>query len=206
MADFPRNGARLHYDTAMTHRTLLGLGFGLGLALASAACGVGNDEGTPSTPDPRICAANLSLTGTFTLGMPSPDKVNNDTHLPPGDGLPDIQGCWPTGTWSFTAAVVDNTCKTAPTLLAEYKFRTDFVDDPVDPTYNYVLLAPNPTTTSNRVKVSSGGGGLCEAGVELFSADGKQSWNLHPTLNVFNVSGPLAGVGEYAEWNDAQYP
>jgi hypothetical protein len=177
----------------------------LGLGLLIPACGVG-DNGLPSTPEARTCLANLSITGTFTLGMPSPDVVNNDTQLPPADGIPDILGCWPTGTWAFTAAVVDNTCATAPTPLAEYKFVAAFVDDPIEPTYSYTLVTPDPATNDNRVHISSGGGGLCEGTLELYSADGLQSWNLHPALNVFNTSGPLTGIGEYAEWKEPQYP
>jgi hypothetical protein len=178
----------------------------LSLPLVAAACGVG-DDGPPSTPEPRICEATFTVSGTFTLAMPAPDEVNNDTGDPPGDGKPDINGCWPVGTWAFTAALVDNTCKTPPTPLAEYRFNTTFIADPVEPGYMYTLVTPSPATTKSRIGVSSGGGGLCEGKVELFSEDGKQTWILEPALNVFNTSGPLTGVGEYAEWNESQtYP
>lgn len=175
------------------------------LCLWLAACGVG-DDGTPSTPEPRECLANLSITGQFTMSQAPPDELNNDTGMPPGDGKPDINGCWPTGTWTFSAAIVDNTCKTEPVLLPEYKFTAVFVPDPTEAKYTYTLNTPDPGSMNHRIHVSSGGGGLCEAGVELYSADGKQSWNLQPALNTFNANGPLTGLGEYAEWKDSQYP
>jgi len=178
----------------------------LALVLLLSACGVG-DDGVPSTPEPRECLANLSITGQFTMSQAAPDNVNNDTGDPPGDGKPDIMGCWPTGTWTFSAAIVDNTCKTPPVLLPEYKFTATYVPDPTDPKYTYELVAPTPAAMANhRIHVSSGGGGLCEAGVELYSEDGKQFWNLLPALNTFNASGPLTGFGEYSEWKDPQFP
>ena len=174
--------------------------------LLFGACGVG-DDGPPSTPEPRICQAHFTVSGTFTLGMPSPDKVNNDTGAPPGDGMPDIMGCWPVGTWTFTLKQDDNNCAKEPTPLAEYKLNVAFIDDPVEPDYMYTLVEPNPTTTKTRQSVSSGGGGLCVANIEVFSEDGKQTWNLQPALDVFNMNGPLTGVAEYAEWKDSQtYP
>jgi len=177
----------------------------IGLGLLITGCGVGDNQS--STPDPRICQAHFTVAGTFTLGQAPPDRVNNDTQVPPADGVPDIQGCWPVGTWTFTLAQDDNTCKTAPTPLAEYKFTTTFVDDPVEPDYAYALNEPNPAGAKYRVGVSSGGGGLCTAQMELFSDDGKQTWILNPALNSFNMSGPLDGLAEYAEWKDAQtYP
>jgi hypothetical protein len=177
------------------------------LALLTA-CGVGDNDKPelPSTPEPRLCSANLAITGTFTVNGTVPDDVNNTTKMPPGDGMPDFTGCWPTGTWQFNLAVTDNTCDPAPVPAADYRFRTDYVNDVGgEPQYMYTLVAP-ALTTPYRLKVSSGGGGLCEGLIEIYSADGLQSWNLHPALNSFNMSGPLSGVGEYAEWSEPQYP
>jgi hypothetical protein len=187
------------------HRLLL---LGSFTALLVGACGVGDDDGTtppPFTEDPRLCTANFTIAGSFTLGMAPPDDVNNDTGEPPGDGQPDIMGCWPTGTWTWTVAAADTTCATAPTPEASYSFRTDYVVTDGDPGYAYTLVAP-ALTSNFRLKVSSGGGGLCEGGLEIFSADGKESWNLQPALDVFNASGPLTGVAEYALWKESQTP
>jgi hypothetical protein len=182
---------------------LLGL-----LSLSLSACGVGDNDmpDLPMTPEPRVCSSTLAITGTFTIGAAVPDEVNNDTQLPPGDGMPDFTGCWPTGTWLFNLAVGENSCETPPVPLAEYRFRTDYVDDAMgEPQYEYTLLAPQ-LTTNFRLKVSSGGGGLCEGILEIYSPDGLESWNLHPALNSFNMSGPLSGEGEYALWTESQYP
>ena len=186
----------------MANRGALVLCLGLG---ALAACGVG-DDGPPSTPEPRICQAHFTVAGQFTMSRAAPDDVNNDTGVAPGDGIPDIQGCWPVGTWTFSLTQVDNTCKTAPTPNAEYKFSGVFVPDAVEPDYVFTLVTPDPTSMTHRVNVSSGGGGLCEGSLELYSADAKQAWILNPALNVFNMSGPLTGVAEYGEYKEAQYP
>lgn len=176
------------------------------LATTSAACGVGDDgPGVEPTPEPRICTTVLAITGTFTQSLAVPDDVNNDTQLPPGDGLPDFTGCWPVGTWTFSLALGENTCDTPPTPEASYSFRTDYVPDMNgEPQYEYALLAPTPM--NYRLKVSSGGGGLCEGLIELYSDDALESWILHPALNTFNMNGPLGGEGEYAIWREPAYP
>lgn len=185
----------------MKTRGVLVIGLGV-----LGACGVGDDAMLPMTPEPRICIANLAITGTYAIGAMVPDNVDNDTNEPPADGMPDFTGCWPTGTWTFNLSITDNTCATPPTPLPEYKFRTDYLPDANgEPQYTHTILSPN-LTTNYRLKVSSGGGGLCEGIMEIYSEDGLQSWILHPALNSFNMSGPLTGVGEYAEWRDAQYP
>ena len=102
--------------------------------------------------------------------------------------------------------VADSTCATAPTLLPSYSFRTDYGKNASnEPEYTYTLLSPSPTVMHNSVKVSSGGGGLCEGILELFSDDGLQTWNMHPTLNTFNASGALGGQGEFAIFRVDQY-
>lgn len=195
----PRCGCRLAYDGRMTK-----CGTVLLLVLSAGACGVGDDLDPPNTPEPRLCTANLGITGNFTVGAMVPDDVNNDTGEPPGDGMPDFTGCWPTGTWSWTMSVTDNTCATAPTPEPTYSFRTDYTPDANgEPQYVYTLLAP-ALTEGYRLKVSSGGGGLCEGILEVFSPDGLATWNLHATLDSFNMSGPLGGQGEYAEWREPQ--
>ncbi len=172
-----------------------------------AACGVG-DDGTDPVTNPtaaeRLCTDTYTLAGTFTLGMPSPDNVNNETQEAPGDGVPDIQGCWPTGAWSFTLTSTGGDCAPEPTVPTSVQFRVDFIADPIEPGYEEVLVAP--VTEHHRVHVSQGGGGLCEGGIELFSTDGKEVFNLHPTLDTFNQNGPLGGSGEFSRFSKNQIP
>lgn len=178
--------------------------------LLIGACGVGDDGGPTGPTDPRLCTTSFSLTGTFTVGAAPPDAVNNETREPPGDGVPDIEGCWPTGTWTFTAAVKANTsnepdCAPQPTAPQSLQFKVDFVNDPIEPTYTYTVIAPT-TFKKTTAKVTSGGGGLCEGLMELFSEDGLETFNFHPVLNVFNQNGPLEGQGEFARFSVNQIP
>ncbi len=182
-----------------------------GLLLSSllfiGACGVGDEE--TNTPDERLCDATLSITGSFTMSEPAPDLVNNDTNMPPGDGLPDFTGCWPTGTWAFTAKVESTSCSTTPQQpTTEYRFTTTYSQgsDGAGGQYDYQLVSPALSAGEYRLKVSSGGGGLCEGVMELYLDGAKKAWLLHPALNVFNQSGPLTGVGEYGEYSVAIYP
>lgn len=171
------------------------------------ACGVGDEE--TNTPDERLCNAQLSITGTFTMSQPAPDLVNNDTNEPPGDGQPDFTGCWPTGMWKFTASIDSTTCATPPTQPAqEYQFVTTYMQgsDGAGGEYDYQLVAPSLQAGEYRLKVSSGGGGLCEGVMELYLDGAKKAWLLHPALNVFNQSGPLTGIGEYGEFDEPIYP
>ena len=182
-----------------------------GLLLSSllfiGACGVGDEE--TNTPDERLCAAQLGLTGTFTMSAPAPDVVNNDTNMPPSDGQPDFTGCWPTGTWAFTANIESTTCSSAPVQPAtEYRFTTTYTQSPdgAGGEYTYTLVSPALQMGEYRLKVSSGGGGECEGVMELYLDGAKKAWILHPALNVFNQSGPLTGVGEYGEFDEPIYP
>lgn len=192
----------MHYDGHMTNP-----GRFLILAVLSA-CGVGdNDMPLPSTPEERICSATLALTGTFAMSSSVPDAVNNTTKMPPGDGMPDFTGCWPTGVWTFTAAVGENTCATPPVPDAQYKFTTTYTLDSnmEGPKYDHTLNSP-ALTGDYRLKVSSGGGGLCEGVIEIYKDGATKAWILHPALNVFNMSGPLTGEGEYSEYPGPVYP
>ena len=182
-----------------------------GLLLSSllfvGACGVGDEE--TSTPDERLCTAELSISGNFMMSAPAPDEVNNDTNLPPGDGMPDITGCWPTGTWAFSASIESTTCSSPPVQPAtEYRFTTTYAQgmDGQGGEFNYTLVSPSLATGEYRLKVSSGGGGECEGVMELYLDGAKKAWILHPALGVFNSSGPLTGVGEYGEFAEPIYP
>lgn len=156
------------------------------------ACGVGEDGGPVDTDDRNeklgiLCNAEYSVTGTFAAGTPArPIEVPT--------------GCWPVGTWTFTASsMTSNECGAAPTQLATtYSFRVDRVmgTNGWDETYTYL----GDTARLYRLKVSEGGGGECEGGLELYNADGTEFWNLKPALTGTAIS----GFAEYAKYDSDQ--
>jgi hypothetical protein len=148
---------------------------------------VGDDDG--QVTDELLCSAELTTTGTFTVGTPKPAEIN---------------GCWPIGTWTFTVAVGAHDCSAAPTPLAQYQIRVDRDLTAEDPDYTWIysyLTDPNDMTAN--VSVTSGGGGLCEGIVMVYANDGKTVWNMHPGLQADNS---LTGAGEYEEHTVNQVP
>ncbi len=132
------------------------------------------------------CNATFKTTGTFVLGAPQPA---------------DVDGCWPVGTWTFSATVDTNECGTPPALLPQYQFKVERLSDSLgDPVDAYTFLTE--PSAHHRLKVSSGGGGLCEGGLEIFSEDGKQYWNFKPALEA-DLS--IDGFGEYALYTTDQW-
>ncbi len=183
----------------MNKRTL---GFSLSLALGAVSlvgCGLGSAEeepgGTPQSPlDKTLCHTDLEITGVMT---PAPKPTDPDLYDPTlGE-----TNCWPVGEWKFTArpkaANEDGSAQCATTtLLPEYKI-TGTKNITTDGNETYVFNT-NPSAHV-RLKVSSGGGGLCEGVFEIYSDDGKVLHNLHPALMPANgaATNPLLGHGEF---------
>ncbi|MBP6629681.1 MAG: hypothetical protein KBG28_20320 [Kofleriaceae bacterium] len=143
--------------------------------------GGGGGGGGSGDVDRITCSAELGITGTFAVGDPRPAE---------------IMGCWPIGTWTFTATVGASNCPAAPPLASQYQFRgeRDLTSEDPDYTWVYTYLT-DPTDTMVRVSVSSGGGGECEGSIQLFSADGKTLTLLKPALQEDGVT--LTGFGQY---------
>lgn len=153
--------------------------------LATSSDGGSADGGTNGGMSfgTMICSATLSLSGQWVEG-----------NLPPTD-FPG--GCWPDGTWSFTATVTQNGCASQPDLAALYRFQ---VMEDVD--YNVTITFLNdPTNTSASLRISGGEGGVCGGAFLLFSADGKTMINLRPALQADNS---INGRGEYQVWTADQ--
>ncbi len=198
------------------------------------ACGVGDENDVPDPADPNPnrlrCSAALRTTGTFTESATNPrpnDPLGPDGELGTADDntLP-IGGCWPVGTWTFTASVdttvdvVDITgdgagdrCgelsgTQAPTLESSYSFKVDRVDDPDSDglleTYQYLGSSPNFFA----VKISEGGGGDCEGIMEFKSVDSTQWWTLNPNIctsaNCAPPSSTITGLGDFTSYLDPQ--
>lgn len=179
----------------------------LAFAVASAGCGVGGGDGGTTPPggmpippvdDGQICEAHFTITGTFTLGT-VPRPTDPDTGAP-------LTACWPVGQWSFTAAVADNSCSAKPALLPTYSFTVDSQPAP-DGTGNVQVLTNTTSIGSMKVHVSmSQNGQGCEGALELGSPDGKDYWNLKPTLGKLPTDTAIAGTGDYAEFKSDAWP
>jgi hypothetical protein len=185
-------------------------------SLFAVGCGVGDDGGgIPENKNPNglVCTDAGTITGTFTAGTP----------VQP----PDVSGCWPVGTWTFTVAldpaddnVLDITGDDQPDRCGRVSGTNAAV---FDASYSFVV---NRTMTEDgwdesyvltgavqdgerykwndkllyRLKVSEGGGGDCEGGLELYSLDGKSYWNLKPS----QLGAVLSGVAEFALYEESQ--
>lgn len=162
-------------------------------SLVLGACGVGDEKADTDNRDEQlgiICNATFTTTGTFAPAAPTRPA--------------EITGCWPVGTWTFTAKVDENECSQAPALLPSYSFKVDRAVNP-DPTKDegyvesYTWLGGNELKL-RKVAVSEIASG-CQGGVELFSADGTQFWNMRPHLAP---NGTVTGFGEYALYDSNQ--
>jgi hypothetical protein len=147
-------------------------------------------ENPPPDDDDRndqlgiLCASEVTLAGRFELGAPQPD---------------DVFGCWPVGTWTFSATVANGDCSDTSGLLPEYRFSV--TRDGEDETDSYAYLS-QPGYERVRLSVSSGGGGLCEGNLEVYSPDGKILVNLKPALQA---DGSIDGSGEYEVYGSDQW-
>jgi hypothetical protein len=173
----------------------------------TGACGVGDDDGGPKgEPLPpldnkELCQASFQLSGTFTPGT-TPRPTDPDTGAP-------LTGCWPIGTWTFTATVTDNKCAARPTVLPSYSFVVARAPDPNDPTATDTIQTMMSTTSVGSLQyhlaMSSNGQG-CEGSFELGSADGKDYWNMKPTLPKDVGATAITGAGDYVEYDGNAWP
>lgn len=205
----------LHPDDSMTR--IAGASLLFALMTATAACGVGGDDGmkTPPQPDPIndgvVCNAHFTVAGTFAPGI-TPRPIDPDTGMT-------ITGCWPVGTWTFTATV-DNTglaplpgdppvCATAPNVVP-YSFkveRTPATDGGTDTVQMITNLTSLTASAAVQVHVSmSSDGQGCEGSLEMGTADGLKYWNMKPTLSKDPAARTLAGVGDYSEFKIDAWP
>ena len=132
-----------------------------------------------------LCTSVLALTGTYTQG-----------NAPPTDFA---GGCWPDGTWTFTASITSTDCAAgmAPAVENQYTFTvtedTDFNDT--------IVYNNDPTNMYVSTKISGGDGGVCVGAFLIFSADGKTVWNLRPAMQSDNS---INGQGDIQVWDADQ--
>jgi len=168
---------------------------GLSTFILATGCMVSSPGGVDPTPMDmlgRVCTTDLTTMGSFVQSTPPPAHE---------DGTP-YTGCWPLGTWTFSAAIVagDN-CENQPAPLAQYQFKVEEKMDPMGDAYQETTYLTDPGIRY-RGKISQGGDGLCEGELDLFSADGKEVWILKPELYSDNH---LGGSGEFHRYKDDQW-
>jgi hypothetical protein len=159
-----------------------------------AACTTGDSPTNTNTLGIQ-CSAELTVSGSFTASQPRPDD--------------NADGCWPIGTWTFTAQLVDgmNSCSPAPTPLPQYQFEGTLSPDPNDPEGPQLQTFTFTTdpTVNNTVKVTEGGSGSCSGDLELYSADGKQVWVLRPEVDTIDATSTISGDGEFRIYDTDQW-
>lgn len=170
-------------------RTVLGL---LATGVVLTACGVGDDP-VSDDRDEQLgidCNATFTTTGSWTAAAPT-----RPADVP--------TGCWPVGTWTFTAKVDTNECAATPSVLPSYSFKVDRAVNP-DPNMDigyvesYIWLGEQALLY--KLSVSETGSG-CEGGLQLYSVDGLEYWNMKPHLLE---NGTIDGFGEYARFTKSQ--
>lgn len=155
------------------------------VGVLGAGCSVGGDPPTcagASCGDQlqRVCGSTLTVSGSFTQSAAPPTTP--------------YDGCWPIGTWTFSAAVATNDCQTAPSMLPAYSFQgTTTVDPDTGDLLQQFSYLTDPTA-HNLIRVSEAGNKACEGELDLYSPDGLQVWTLKPWLDANNV---VSGEGDY---------
>lgn len=159
------------------------------LLLALVACTSGDAPQTNTIG--RQCSAMLTLAGSF---------VQTSARPVGSDGMP-ITGCWPIGTWTFSATLGENDCSDTPVLLPKYVFTgTEGSDSDGDYTESFAYTTDPSAMTI--VKVTEAGNGLCEGELDIFSSNGLDEWDFSPFLNPDNS---IDGQGLYSEYTTDQW-
>ena len=198
------------------------------VAFLGTGCGVGDDakfEPIDPNPNKKVCTDAFRVTGTFAEGTTPARPIDPDTNLPIGGCWP--VGKWtftvaldPTddNILDLTGDGEPERCgkvagTSAATFDARYSFdvtRTAIVfgDGSDGFEEKYVLEGAVPDGELGRwngkifyrLKVTEGGGGDCEGGLELYSTDKKSYWNLKPA----QTGAVLGGVGDFALYEEPQ--
>jgi hypothetical protein len=192
------------------------------VSFVAAGCGVGDDE--EFALDQAVCTDAFKATGSLVPDPTMPRPIQD-----PNNPADPFTGCWPVGTWNFTVSLdpsndnindvdgdqVGDRCGSvsntqAATFDASYSFTVKRAEgmDGQGPEDSYILngaVQEGDQWRWNdkvlfRLKVTEGGGGECEGGLELFSADGKSYWNMKPALTGTTIT----GFGDFKLFNKPQ--
>jgi hypothetical protein len=181
------------------------------IALAATGCETGED-GIVDNDDRITCMAEIAITGMHIEGDNGPEACQSP-GVPPGCEEGGLGGCRPMGAWRFTTSVTSNDCPATEHLLPMYEFTVQADMTQADPYYYWIYTIVTPADDPEaEVKVTSGGGGLCEADLQLFpTADGKTTILLHPAIESDmgdppDSTGRLLGEGTYEIHTTNQIP
>jgi hypothetical protein len=170
----------------------------LGLALSFSACtlnqvgsggGPGGDgpqriESDDPEVDERlddlgiICETTLNLMGTFTEGMAQPAEYH---------------GCWPVGTWAFSAEVDFQGCDPQPSVDATWVYSVERVED-----VDRVSFVADPGAERVNLKISTAGDGLCHGQFDHFGEDNV----VHTFRATLQEDGSITGFGAYSVYSE----
>lgn len=186
------------------------------VSLLASGCGVGDED--EFALDQAVCTDAFKVTGSLTPDPANPRPITDPNSPDPNNPDP-FTGCWPVGTWNFTVTIdpsdenindvdgdqMGDRCGTvsgtkAATFDASYSFTVSRLKEGMDgqgPEDSYALNGAVQEGDKfrwndkylSRLKVTEGGGGECEGGLELFSTDGKSYWNLKPALTGTTITG-----------------
>ena len=197
------------------------------ISFLAVGCSVDGDEFEKPNPNPTklVCSDSFRITGTFAESANPPRPIDTDTGLPITGCWPVGKWTFTVALDPTDDSILDLTgddqadrCgkvagTSAATFDARYSFdvtRTNvvFPDGSEGFEEKYVLEGAVPDGNFSRwndkifyrLKVTEGGGGLCEGGLELYSMDKTSYWNLHPA----QTGTVLSGDGDYALFQEPQ--
>jgi hypothetical protein len=156
------------------------------VAFLLAGCSGAVSSPTTDTREAQLgiaCEGTTHITGNFVLGAAQPA---------------DMPGCWPVGTWTFQSTVATNSCALDPQMDPQYQFQVT-----ADAEENQSLQSLSLAHPDAVLRVTAGGGAVCEGQFLYYSPDGKTVINLKPHLFA-DLS--LEGTGQFAEYFTDQRP
>ena len=190
-------------------------------SVLGVGCGVGDDSG--ETP---LCSEPVTISGTFKPGTPA--RPATDATPDETGAYPPFTGCWPFGTWTFSVTVNQSAdalqdfnndgaadrCGQVPdtkaaTFEPSYSFDVTRMPDAANDFVDSFTLAGSTQDGAKtllndmvlyKLKVTEGGSLECEAGLELYSKDGKSYWNLHPAQGGTKIE----GTGDFYQYKSSQ--